>query len=96
MPEHDQLPSPRPITLRRFWRIFRLLASLSLTIAALAMIFVSRGDRELHIHMVIATGTGIFFMVLLGTSLMTLSFLSSSSGHDEQASAHTFQEDKHK
>jgi hypothetical protein len=96
MPEHDQLPSPRHTTVRRFWRIFRLLASLSLAIAALAMILVSRGDPKVHIHMLIATGAGIFFMVLLGTSLMTLSFLSSSSGHDEQASAHTFQENNHK
>jgi hypothetical protein len=85
MPEHDQLPSPRQSTARRFWRIFRLLALLALVIAVLAMVLVSRGDPQLHIHMLVATGVGVGLMVLLGTSLMTLSFLSSSSGHDEEA-----------
>ena len=70
---------------RRFWRIFRLLVLLSLVVAAIAMILVSRGDSTIHIHMLIATGLGIALTVLLGTSLMTLSFLSSSTGHDEQA-----------
>jgi hypothetical protein len=35
--------------------------------------------------MLIATALGIGLTVLLGTGLMTLAFLSSSSGHDEQA-----------
>jgi hypothetical protein len=34
--------------------------------------------------MLIATALGIGLTVLLGTGLMTLAFLSSSSGHDEQ------------
>jgi len=92
MPEHDQLPTPRQSTMRQFWRIFRLLAGLSLVVAVIAMILVSRGDSRLHLHMLIATGLGIGFMVLLGTSLMTLSFLSSSSGHDSQAARQDFQE----
>jgi hypothetical protein len=36
--------------------------------------------------MLIATGLGTGVTMLLGTSLMTLLFLSSSSGHDEAAS----------
>lgn len=72
--------------MRRFWRIFRLLALLSIVIAAIAVLLVARGDPTIHIHMLIATALGIGFTVLLGTGLMTLVFLSSSSGHDDEAS----------
>ena len=81
----DPFPSPRPSTKQRFLRIFRLLALLSLVVAAIAMVLVQRGDPELHIHMLIATGVGVALTMLLGTALMTLAFLSSSSGHDDQA-----------
>jgi uncharacterized SAM-binding protein YcdF (DUF218 family) len=85
VPQPDPLPSPRHSTLRRFWRIFRLLALLSILIAAIAVLLVARGDPTVHIHMLIATALGVGATVLLGTTLMTLVFLSSSSGHDEQA-----------
>lgn len=85
MPVPDQNPSPRRSTIRRFWRIFRLLALLSTVIATIAVLLVARGDSAVHIHMLIATGVGIGITVLLGTGLMTLAFLSSSSGHDEAA-----------
>ena len=71
--------------MRRFWRIFRLLALLSIVIAAIAVILVARGDPTTHVHMLIATALGVSFMVLLGSGLMTLVFLSSSSGHDDAA-----------
>lgn len=71
--------------LHRFLRIFRLLSLLSAVIAVVAVLLVARGDPTLHIHMLIATALGIGLTVLLGTALMTLVFLSSSSGHDEQA-----------
>lgn len=86
VPKPDPLPSPRYSMMHRFWRIFRLLAMLSIVIAAIAVVLVARGDRAMHVHMMIATALGIGFTVLLGTSLMTLAFLSSSSGHDENAS----------
>ncbi|HEV8407993.1 MAG TPA: hypothetical protein VGQ34_08655 [Sphingomicrobium sp.] len=72
---------------RRFWRIFRLLAFLSIVVAGIAVILVSRGDSSLHINMLIATGLGVGLTMLLGTSLMTLVFLSAESGHDEAAAA---------
>jgi hypothetical protein len=81
---------------RRFWRIFRLMVVLSIVIAAIAVILVSRGDPTLHIHMLIATGLGVGFTVLLGTSLMTLVFLSADSGHDEQAGHGPHQENERK
>ena len=74
--------------MRRFWRIFRLLALLSIVIAAIAVVLVMRGEEQVHVHMIIATALGIGLTVLLGTALMTLVFLSSSSGHDEAATPH--------
>jgi hypothetical protein len=75
--------------MRRFWRIFRILALLSIVIAALAVFLVARGDPTVHVHMLVATALGIGLTVLLGTGLMTLVFLSSSSGHDENATTRT-------
>lgn len=94
MPRPDPVPSPRHSTLRRFWRIFRLLALLSIVIAAIAVVLVARGDRTVHIHMLIATALGIGLTVLLGTGLMTLVFLSADSGHDEAAAPHVHQENE--
>lgn len=70
----------------RFWKIFRLLALLSLVVATIAVILVARGDRGIHVHMLIATALGTGLTVLLGTGLMTLAFFSAESGHDEKAS----------
>jgi hypothetical protein len=70
---------------RRFWRIFRLLFLLSAVIAAIAVVLVTQGEGEIHASLIIATALGVGFTVLLGTSLMTLVFLSAESGHDEAA-----------
>lgn len=70
---------------RRFWRIFRLLTLLSIAVAAIAVILVSEGDSVLHINMLVATALGVGLTVLLGTSLMTLAFLSADTGHDDAA-----------
>ena len=86
MPRQDPSPSLNYSMMRRFWRIFRLLALLSIIVAASAVVLVARGDRTLHVHMLIATALGIGLTVLLGTGLMTLAFLSSKSGHDVRAS----------
>ena len=85
MPQHDPVPSPRHTIMRRFWRIFRLLALLSIVIAAVAVFIVARGDAGVHVHMLVATALGVGLTVLLGTGLMTLVFLSSASGHDDSA-----------
>ena len=63
-----------------------------MAVAALAVVLVARGDPTIHVHMLIATALGIGLTVLLGTALMTLAFLSSSSGHDEQATPHVEEE----
>jgi hypothetical protein len=77
--------------MRRFWRIFRLLALLSIVIAAIGVLLVTRGAGEVHASLIIATALGIGLTVLVGTGLMTLVFISSLSGHDEEA-AKTHQE----
>ena len=85
MANPDPVP-PRSIR-RRFAGIMRVAAAFSIVIAALAVALVARGQAELHIHMLIATALGIGLTVLLGTALMTLIFLSNSSGHDADAGA---------
>jgi hypothetical protein len=85
VPVPDPVPSPRRPLKRRFWRVFRLLVLLSAVVAAIAVLLVTRGAGEVHASLVIATFLGIGFTMLLGTSLMTLVFLSNSSGHDERA-----------
>ena len=92
MPKPDPVPSPRQSLMQRFWRIFRLLALLSIVIAAIAVVLVTRGAGEVHASLIIATFAGIGFTVLLGTSLMTLVFLSNASGHDEEAAPHIHDE----
>jgi len=77
----------------RFWRVFRLLALLSAVIAAIAILLVAKNGGAGHIHLLIATGIGIFMTMLVGTGLMTLVFLSASSGHDE-AAAETHRDDQ--
>jgi hypothetical protein len=96
MPQGSPRPSPAPgrrySVMRRFWRIFRLLALLAIVIAALGVVLVARGDPVLHIRMLIATALGIGLTVLLGSGLMVLLFLSSASGHDEAAGTSAHQE----
>jgi hypothetical protein len=92
VPEQDPLPPLRRSIMQRFWRLFRLLALLSVVIAAIAVLLVARGDPTVHIHMLIATALGIGLTVLLGTTLMSLVFLSASSGHDDAAAPQPHEE----
>ena len=94
MPEHDLVPSPRGSMKQRFWRIFRLLVVLSIIVAAIAVLLVTRGEGEIHASLIIATALGVGLTVLLGTVLMTLVFLSNESGHDEAAADHVHREEQ--
>lgn len=85
MPGSDPPPGPDPSLKRGFWRIFRLLAALSMVIAMIAVILVSWGAGEVRASLIIATAVGVGFTMLLGSALMALMFLSSRSGHDEEA-----------
>ena len=86
MPRKDPIPSPRLSTLRKFRRIMRWMAVFAIAIAALAVFLVARGDEGVHIHMLIATALGAGLSVLLAGALMSLVFLSASSGHDDEVS----------
>ena len=84
-PHPDQLPSPRLSLLRRFRRIMKYMALFSIAVAAIAVLLVARGVAGAPIHMLIATALGAGLSVLLAGALMSLVFLSSGSGHDEEA-----------
>lgn len=75
--------------LSRFRRIMTWMALFSIAIAGIAVLLVARGDTGVHVHMLIATALGVGLTVLLATALMTLVFLSSSSGHDDAAAQAT-------
>jgi len=92
MPQPDPLPRPHQSTARRFWRIFRLLVLLSVVIAAVAVILVTRGTGEVHPSLIIATALGVGFTVLVGTGLMALVFISNSTGRDEEAAGARIEE----
>ena len=92
MPRPDPVPSPRHALMRRFWRIFRLLALLSIVVAAIAVFLVTQGEESPSVHFMLATALGAGLTVLLGTALMTLVFLSADSGHDEAAAPHIREE----
>ena len=85
MPRPDPIPSPRLSMLRRFRRIMKWMALFSIAVAAIAVLLVARGDNGAHIHMLIATALGAGLSALLAGALMSLVFLSSSSGHDDEA-----------
>jgi hypothetical protein len=94
MQHPDPIPSPRLSMLRRFRRIMKWMALFSITVAAIAVLLVSRGEKGLHIHMMIATALGAGLSVLLAGALMSLAFLSASSGHDDEANR--FEEEQQK
>ncbi len=85
MPHPDPVPSPRPSTMQRFLKVFRLLALLSIVIAGIAVVLVIQGEGEVHASLIIATALGVGLTVLLGTGLMALMFISADSGHDDEA-----------
>lgn len=85
MPSDDPVQTPRNSAVRRFWRIMRWMAVVSVLVAALAVALVASGGDGFHIHMLIATALGAGLSVLLAGALMSLIFLSSASGHDDNA-----------
>ena len=71
--------------LRRFRRIMKWMALFSMAVAAIGALLGARGNSGIHIHMMIATSLGAGLSVLLAGALMSLVFLGSSSGHDDEA-----------
>ena len=94
MPRPEPAPDPRLSVLQKFRRIMKWMAMFSIVVAAVAVLLVARGDEGVHIHMLIATALGAGLSVLLAGALMSLVFLSSSTGHDDEANR--FEEDEEK
>ena len=94
MPRPEPAPDTRLSVLQRFRRIMKWMALFSIVVAAVAVLLVARGDEGVHIHMLIATALGAGLSVLLAGALMSLVFLSSSTGHDDEANR--FEEDEEK
>ena len=92
-PSPDPLPSSRHSMLARFTRIMKWLALVSVFVAGIAVLLVASGDSGAHLHMMIATALGAGLTVLLAGALMTLAFLSSSSGHDDVAKGSSRKDD---
>lgn len=85
MPRPDPVPSKRKPLLERFLHILKWLALFSAVVAAIAVLLVAYGEDTQDINVLVATGIGVGFTVLLGSGLMVLTFLSSRSGHDDEA-----------
>jgi hypothetical protein len=101
MPRHDPVPSrpPRPQADRaayraRFRRTMGWMAVAAIVSVLLALIYLKSFGDPVPLHMQIATILGVGFTVLVGTGLMALVFLSSRSGHDEDATYGEWNDDR--
>lgn len=68
----------------RFRRLMKWMAlwGAMLVVAVLGCLYLA--GSPISIHMIIATSLGVWFTFMLGVALMSLAFLSSGTGHDEQ------------
>lgn len=91
MPRHDPVPRREPDYERaaaawaRYRRTMKWMALAAFTAILLALIYLKSFGDPVPVHMTIATIAGVGLTVLVGTGLMGLVFLSSRSGHDEDA-----------
>ncbi len=81
----NPLPSPRPSLVKPFLRIMKWVALFSALVAVIAILLIAYGEQEQDSNVLIATGIGVGFTMLLGSGLMVLTFLSARSGHDDEA-----------
>jgi len=68
----------------RFRRLMQWMAFWGAICVLLVLGYLYSIGTPMPIHMVIATTAGIWCTFMLGTALMSLAFLSSGTGHDEQ------------
>ena len=92
VPRHDPIPerveapaAERAPLWTRFRRIMGWMALAALVSVLLALIYLKSFGDPVPLHMQIATILGVGLTVLVGAGLMGLVFLSSRSGHDEDA-----------
>jgi hypothetical protein len=70
----------------RYKWLMKLMAGVTLTVVAVALVLLYRINGVVSIHFYIATGLGIGAAMMLTAALMGLVFLSSGTGHDESIS----------
>ncbi len=92
MPRHDPIPrssangkADRAAPWTRFRRLMGWMALAALVSVLLALIWLKSFGDPVPLHMQIATILGVGLTVLVGSALMGLVFLSSRSGHDDDA-----------
>ncbi len=69
------------------------MALVAVVCVLLSLIYLKSFGEPVPIHMMIATIAGVGLTVLVGTGLMGLVFLSSRSGHDEEANRGDWNDD---
>ena len=94
MPRPDPVPPIGPGFRQRYLRALAIGAAFSAIIAAIAVLLVAQGESEPRLHMLIATALGVGLSVFLAVALMSLVFLSNSSGHDRDAADHHIKDDQ--
>jgi hypothetical protein len=108
MPRHDPIPRSRgPFpndaeegeetraaeAWARYRRMMRWMALAAAAAVALSLLWLKQAGGPMPFHMVVATAAGVGLTVLVGTALMGLVFLSSRSGHDEEATRGEWNDD---
>lgn len=68
----------------RFRRLMKWMALWGALLVAVVLGCLYCATGPMPIHMIIATTAGVWLTFMLGTALMSLAFLSSGTGHDEQ------------
>lgn len=68
----------------RFRRLMKWMAFWGAVCVAAVLGILYLLGTPMPLHMIVATSAGVWFTFMLGTALMSLAFLSSGTGHDEQ------------
>lgn len=68
----------------RFRRLMKWMAFWGAICVMLVLAFLYWNGTPMPVHMIIATSAGVWGTFMLGTALMSLAFLSSGTGHDEE------------
>jgi len=87
MPNPDPVPTQRIANAHawaRYRRIMRWMTLLAIGCVVVTLVYFRIGGGPVPIQMVIAGSVGVFLTVMVGTGLMSLVFLSSGSGHDDE------------
>ncbi len=101
MPHHDPIPHRRKpdyeraaIAWGRYKRTMRWMVLLAAVTVGLSLLYLRQSGAAMPLHLVVATIAGVGLMVLVGTGLMGLVFLSHRSGHDDDATHGDWNDDR--